>query len=354
MCEGLTRVAPYQHAVAWCSKQEPKSLTCTHTKFPNHPQVQHRRPCGKALFKKVKTTKRNIVYRPLLIYCYISVTESLQAMLLQPNFITRCEAWRSRKVTPGVYRDVYEGKIWEDFQYVDAKEFLCLPYNFALQLNVDWFQPFTHTQHSEGVIYMSVMNLPRSERFLQENKILVGVIPGPHEPKKTINTFISPLVEELLQLWEGVILNDGQHPVLVRAALCSGCDIPAARKTCGFVGHNARLACSKCLLVFPTENFGEKPDYSNFNKTEWTPRTNEHHRTNAEKHRLASTDARQKDIERESGVRYSTLLRLPYFNAPRMCIIDPMHNLFLGTTKKMIQIWKDDESILPSGSFAAI
>ncbi len=61
-------------------------------------------------------------------------------------------------------------------------------------------------------------------------------------------------MEELLQLWEGIIL------VLVRAALlCSGCDIPAARKTCGFVGHNARLACSKCLLVFPTENFGDKP-----------------------------------------------------------------------------------------------
>ena len=44
---------------AWCSKQEPKSLTCTHTKFPNHPQV-HRRPCGKSLFKKVKTTKGNV------------------------------------------------------------------------------------------------------------------------------------------------------------------------------------------------------------------------------------------------------------------------------------------------------
>ena len=42
------------------------------------------------------------------------------------------------------------------------------------------------------------------------------------------------------------------------------------------------------------------------------------------------------------------------FNAPRMCIIDPMHNLFLGTAKKIIQMWKDDESILPSGSFAAI
>lgn len=66
-------------------------------------------------------------------------------------------------------------------------------------------------------------------------------------------------MEDLLQLWEGIILNIEQHPVLVRAALlCSGCDMPAARKTCGFVGHNARLACSKCLLVFPAERFGER------------------------------------------------------------------------------------------------
>jgi len=92
------------------------------------------------------------------------------------------------------------------------------------------------------------------------------------------------------------------------------------------------------LTSISHRNFGEKSDYSNFNKTEWTPRTNEHHQTNAEKHRLASMDARQKDLERESGMRYSILLRLPYFNAPRMCITDPMHNLFLGTAKKMIQI----------------
>ena len=37
--------------------------------------------------------------------------------------------------------------------------------------------------------------------------------------------------------------------------------------------------------------------------------------------------------ESNSGCRYSELLLLPYFNAPKMLIIDPMHNLFLGTAK---------------------
>ena len=31
---------------------------------------------------------------------------------------------------------------------------------------------------------------------------------------------------------------------------------------------------------------------------------------------------------------------MPYFDAARMCIIDPMHNLFLGIAKHMIESWK--------------
>ena len=50
-------------------------------------------------------------------------------------------------------------------------------------------------------------------------------------------------------------------PVIVRAALlCTYCDIPAARKVSGFVGHSAYRACSP----FPTAAFGETPDYSGF------------------------------------------------------------------------------------------
>ena len=41
--------------------------------------------------------------------------------------------------------------------------------------------------------------------------------------------------------------------VSIRAALlCVGCDIPAARKVCGFVGHRALKGCLKCLQFFPT------------------------------------------------------------------------------------------------------
>ena len=127
---------------------------------------------------------------------------------------------------------------------------------------------------------------------------------------------------------------------MVRAALlCVGCDIAAARKVCGFLGHRATMGCSKCLHAFPTERFGEKADYSNFKRTEWRKRTNDHYHSEAMKCRSCVTKSVRTEIER-SGVRYSCLLELPYFNAPHMCIIYPMHNLLLGTSKMMIELWK--------------
>lgn len=49
----------------------------------------------------------------------------------------------------------------------------------------------------------------------------------------------------------------------------------------------------------------------------------------------------RKDLERLHGIRYSVLTELPYFNPARMTIIDPMHNLLLGTTKYTMNIWKE-------------
>ena len=66
--------------------------------------------------------------------------------------------------------------------------------------------------------------------------MLVRIIPGPHEPSLTINSYLRPLVDELQQLWLHVKLTTSENvSVFAQAALiCVTCDIPAARKTCGF------------------------------------------------------------------------------------------------------------------------
>ena len=59
---------------------------------------------------------------------------------------------------------------------------------------------------------MVLVNLPCEIRFRKENIIIIGVIPGPKEPKGNNNFFLKPLVDELLDLWNGVIIkeNDGE------------------------------------------------------------------------------------------------------------------------------------------------
>ena len=115
------------------------------SRFPNHPQAQHRKPCGAVLMKNVKSSNGKVLLYPKLIYTYKSITESLQELLRNPGFSVKCEAWRKRPTRVDYYYDVYDGEIWKDFQNPDGRSFLSVPNNFAFQINVDWFNPFTHT-----------------------------------------------------------------------------------------------------------------------------------------------------------------------------------------------------------------
>ncbi len=122
-------------------------------------------------------------------------------------------------------------------------------------LNIDGFRPYKHTAYSVGVLYLVVQNLPRTLRFKPEI-IIVGTIPGPHEPKLTINTFLKPMIDELIGLWKGTQIkapNSTLGVQSVRVALaCIRSDIPVTRKICGFYGLKSRHGCSKCIKAFPT------------------------------------------------------------------------------------------------------
>jgi hypothetical protein len=50
---------------------------------------------------------------------------------------------------------------------------------------------------------MVCMNLPLEIRYLPENMYLVGIIPGPFEPKGTdLNHYIRPIIDNMEIAWE--------------------------------------------------------------------------------------------------------------------------------------------------------
>ena len=135
---------------------------------------------------------------------------------------------------------------------------------------------------------------------------------------------MEPLIRELQEFWKpGIKLFTAESPrfkLQFRLALmCVACDIPAARKVCGFMGHSANLGCSRCLKFFPTVS--DKKDYT-------VDLIENHGLQEIWKLKRCKSLHEAGNLESQTGIRYSVLNELPYFDPARFTIIDPMHNLF--------------------------
>ena len=321
------------------------SKLCKHIAYPNHPHQSRRTPCDTLLLKTVKT-KRGISLQPFKIYPYCSLRYSMASLASRTSFLDECEKWRNRLVRapPSLLGDIYDGAIWKQFLSSNEFNYLSSPFCYLLTLNVDWFQPFERNVYSLGAIYLTIQNLPRSLRYKPENILLVGIMPGPKEASSNINSYLGPLVQELEEAWKNgfSLMNAHQVPITVRLALsCIACDIPASRKVSGFLGHTASLGCNKCYKKF-NASFGQPCDYSGFDRNNWPLRTGQLHRQHVQEVLKETTKTGISAAESKHGVRYSILLSLPYFDPVRFTAIDTMHNLFLGTGKRMFGLWIDN------------
>ena len=318
---------------------------CTHKAFKKGKGAKER---GAKLAKKVVLSDGKACFYPFKVYCFNSVINQLEAMLKRPNFAQKCEHWRERNVTDGIYSDVYDGQVWKDFMTYNGKDFLKLPRSLGFALNVDWFQPYTRRSDvSLGVIYLVLLNLPREERFKWENVILVGVIPDMETMPKSINLFLKPLVDKMKVRWKGIRLHSSfsSIPLIYRGAiLLAASDIPAARRLCGFKGHSAERGCSKCFKCFPG-TVKTRRDFSGFDREHWPRRCNGLHRRYAEMVRKAVNKTTHEKLATRYGCYFSVLLDLEYFDAVRFTVIDPMHNLYLGTAKGMFELWLERDLI---------
>lgn len=302
---------------------------------PHHPQQRRRLACGTPIVKPINLSSGS--RRLYALHCYVtkSLTSALERILMRKGMHSKLEAWRKRSIPTGYYADVFDGRVWKSFmdKLLDKKRSL------GFIINADWFQPFKHCTDSIGALYLVIMNLPRKERYKRHNVILVGLIPSLQTEPSSLNAFLSPLVNELQALWKGSRFYTSESPkykVLVRGAvICAACDIPAARKLCGFKGHNANRGCSKCFKFFPGPV--TKKDYSGFDQENWPPRNFNVHRKISEQIKKTTTAVARNKLETKYGIYYSLFSELEYFDPITHCIIDPMHNLFLGTAKRFFK-----------------
>ncbi|PKB93324.1 hypothetical protein RhiirA5_441643 [Rhizophagus irregularis] len=166
----------------------PKFTECTYQDFPDHPMSNKRNPCGATLYKNVYT---------------------------KDGFEESCRKWVNRPSNPEILADVYDGRVWKSFKDENKSQFFwpdSSDTHLGIMLSMDWFQLFKNLQFSTGAIYAIICNLFRDERFKPANILTLAMIPGPTEPKlHQLNHYLAPLVDQLIELWQGIELETFEH-----------------------------------------------------------------------------------------------------------------------------------------------
>lgn len=94
---------------------------------------------------------------------------------------------------------------------------------------------------------LNILNLDFCYRYRACNEMICSFIPGSHSPYY-FETFIEPIVEDLLRLEEGMEMMcwDGKVRNTICSVLFVTADWLAAKKLCGSMGHNGRHPCRYC------------------------------------------------------------------------------------------------------------
>jgi len=111
-----------------------------------------------------------------------------------------------RETVEGQMSHPADGKAWKHFDdkynwfAKDAR-------NLRLAVAIDGFNPFGNfsTTYSMWPVLVVPLNLPPWECVNPANCFMSLLIPGLKSPGKDFDVFLEPLIEELLQLWSGVM-----------------------------------------------------------------------------------------------------------------------------------------------------
>jgi len=311
------------------------------------------------LLKKVPVAKDHI-WRPKMIFPLPCLKTQLVTLYQRPGFEDLLRKWTSRG-TIDLISDIYDGDVWKTFpsecNIPNPSKFFT-PENadshLGIIINLDWFQPFDSSVYSCGVIYGAICNLPRDVRFKKENMLTLGILPGPKEVKSHhINHYLSPIVNELLELWDGfdipVSLKNQSGKRIRLAVICCSSDIPAARKICGHI--SALSGCHRCYKRATSKFDGQRANYGGFEDIDnwFIKRDLNEHRRNAEGWLQCKSKKERKEYVSSTQVRWSEMLRLPYFDPINHLVVDPMHCLFLGIARWIVKrLWVDSGKISKS------
>ena len=242
--------------------------------------------------------------------------------------------------------DIWSSKVFCDLKDASGNPFMMPPLDegrLVFSLSMDGFNPFHNKAAGQSAtatgIWLVLLNLPVHLRYLQENMYVAGVIAGKPSEDEIIH-YLQLVVDDLLEFWNpgvhfsrtynypyGIIYKGMLVPVI--------CDMLAARQAIGQAASPlAHYFCTFCDL--------DIDDIDILDRSEWPSKDITHIRHYAGLWKEAASEKDQKMLFQASGLRWSPLLQLSYWNPILFTIIDSMHtldlNLFQNHCRVLFQI----------------
>ena len=272
--------------------------------------------------------------------------------------------------------DIWDGSVYRELKsrviHINGKRskatYFSDPHDLALGLTTDGFAPWKRRKYTAWPLLIINYNLPPDKRFHKKHIIALSVIPGPKKPKD-VDSFLFPLVEELLELSQGVRAFDAStgHYFRLRAFLILAFgDIPAVSLILKMKGHNGIRSCRSCnikgLRVPDTDSTmhyvpldrsshpcaGPIPKYDPRNLP---LRSHEEFHANAQAVITAETRAEEERLGKLYGIKGRTiLLSLDSLSFPHSFPYDFMHLIYENLIKNLILLWTNEFKGLSVGT----
>lgn len=292
--------------------------------------------CGEELWKK-ETIRSKTHCSPRLTYVHQRLKDWLGRLLSRPGIEEILDTYpitASHLAEGEVMTDIWSSPAIIGLKGPDGKPFLEGPAGegrYLFSIATDGFNPFYNKTAKQSVtstgIFAVLMNFPIELRHLLENMCHLGTAPSPNGPTVgRLNPFLDLVVRDFLEFWEpGVFFTrtykyrEGRQTKAMLIPLTA--DMLAARETAGFTSSTSTYFCIGCHI--------DMAHIEEFDSTRWPQRSHADHLRSAYAWKNAANLAEQQKIATTTGVRFSSILELPYWMAVRYVLVEPMHALEL-------------------------
>lgn len=219
--------------------------------WKNDANLESCRFCGSDRFKSAEKPGRKQV--PFQRMFYLPIADRLKRLYQSKKTASLMRWHKEHYSTHGsdVMCHPSDGEAWKHFNKV-FPDFANEPRNVYLGLCTDGFNPFGMfgQNYSLWPVILTPYNLPPDMCMKREFLFLTVLIPGPNHPKRSLDVFLQPLIDELNNLWnDGVESYDvsvKQNFTLRATLLWTISDFPAYAMLSGWTTHG-RLACPYCM-----------------------------------------------------------------------------------------------------------